>query len=104
MVTCHRCRGRPGEVVVEHLSQRSVIGYPGVNKSLVEALNRTAIHFVVLPVAAVHLDDSGFVTVGIGVCGGATECLRPVCSEALDMQRVEAVAEGVADHVVGHYP
>jgi len=35
---------------------------------------------------------------------GAAERLRPVCSEALDMLRVEAVAEGMADHVVGHYP
>jgi hypothetical protein len=89
---------------VQHLSQCSVIGQPDVNESLVEARNRTAIHFAVLPVAAVHLDDSGFVTIGIGVCGGASEGLRPVCSEALDMLRVEAVAEGMADHVVGHYP
>src|SRR5215472_16584592 len=104
MVTCHRCRGRPGEVVVEHPSQSSVIGESGVNQSLVEASDRTAIHFVVLPVAAVHLDDSGFVTLGIGVCTGATECLRPVCSEALDMLRMETVAEGMTDHLVGHYP
>jgi hypothetical protein len=89
---------------VEHSSQRRVIDQSGVNKSLVEARNRTAIHFVVRPVAAVHLDDSGFVTQGIGICGWATECLRPVGSEALDVLRVEAVAEGMADHVVGHYP
>ena len=88
---------------MEHLSQHSIIGKSGVNKSLVEAHNRTAIHLVVRPVAAVYLDDTGFVTKGIGVGGRATECLRPVCSEALDMLRVEAVAEGMADHVVGHY-
>jgi len=38
-----------------------------VDKSLVEASNRTAIHLVVLPAAAVHLEGCGFVTMGIGV-------------------------------------
>jgi hypothetical protein len=89
---------------VEHLSQSSVVAYSGVDKSLVEASNRTTIHFVVLPVAAVYLDDSGFVTIGTGVCAGAAECFRPVCSKALDMLRVEAVAEGMAYHLVRHYP
>jgi hypothetical protein len=89
---------------VEHLSERSVVGESGVDKSLVEARNRTAIHFVMLPVAAVHLHDCGLVTIGIGVCGGATECLGPVGSQALDMLRVETVAEGMADHLVGHDP
>jgi len=85
------------------LSQ-SGVGYSGVDQSLVKAGNRTAIHFVVLAVAAVHPDDGGFVAIGVGVCAGAAECLRPVCSEALDMLRVEAVAEGMAHLVVGHYP
>ena len=89
---------------MEHLSQSSVVGQSGINKSLVEAGNRTTIHFVVYPVAAVHPYDGGLVTIGIGVRPGATKCLRPVCGEALDVLRVEAVAERMADHFVGHYP
>ena len=56
------------------------------------------------PVAAVHLDDGGLVTIGVGIRAGATECLGPVSSESLDMLGVEAVAERMADHVVGHHP
>jgi len=58
----------------------------------------------VLSVAAVHLDNGGLVTIGIGIRAGATECLGPVSAESLDMLGVEAVAEGMADHVVGHHP
>src|ERR1700674_5388749 len=71
---------------------------------MVEASNRTAIHFVVLPVAAVHLDDGGLVTIGLGIFAGTTECLGPVSGESLDMLGVEAVAERMADHVVSHHP
>src|SRR4029077_3805329 len=71
---------------------------------MVEAGNRAAIHFVVLPVAAVHLDDGGLVTIEVGIRAGATECLGPVSGESLDMLGVEAVAERMADHVVGHHP
>src|SRR5271170_3824182 len=71
---------------------------------MIEAGNRAAIHFVVFSVAAVHLDYGGFVTIGVGIHAGATECLRPVSGESLDMLGVEAVAEGMADQVVGHHP
>src|SRR5260370_21143744 len=71
---------------------------------MVEAGNRAAIHFVVISVAAVHLDDGGLVTIGVGIRAGATECLGPVSSEALDMLRMEAVAEGMGYRVVGHHP
>src|SRR6516225_8695003 len=55
-------------------------------------------------VPAVHLDDRGLVTIGIGIRGRATECLSPVSGESLDMLGVEAVAERVGDYVVGHHP
>jgi ornithine cyclodeaminase/alanine dehydrogenase-like protein (mu-crystallin family) len=58
----------------------------------------------VLPVAAVHLDDRGLVTIGVGIRAGATECLGQVSGESLDMLGVEAVAERMADHVVSHHP
>jgi hypothetical protein len=52
----------------------------------------------------VHLDDGGLVTVGIGIRGRATERLSPVSGESLNMVGVEAVAERMGDHVVGHHP
>jgi hypothetical protein len=104
VVTGHRRCGRPSEVVVQHLSQRTVVSYSDICKSLVEAGNGSAIHFVVLPIAAVHLDDGGLVTIGVGIRAGASECLGPVSGESLDMLWVEPVAERMADHVVGHHP
>jgi hypothetical protein len=89
---------------MQHLSQRTVLGYSDIDQSLVETGNGTAIHFVVLAVAAVHLDDGGLVTIGIGIRAGATKCLGPVSGESLDMLGVEAVAEGMSDYVIGHHP
>src|ERR1035438_8968420 len=57
-----------------------------------------------LSVPAVHLDDGGLVTIGIGIRGRAAECLGPVSGESLYMLEVEAVAERMGDHVVSHHP
>src|SRR5258708_20883614 len=97
-------RGGPGEVVVEGVLQSAAVGESDIGQSLVEAGNRAAIDFIVLPVSAVHLDDGGLVTIGIGICGRATECLSPVSGESLDMLGIEAVAERMGDLVVGHHP
>ena len=104
MIAGHCCRGGPGEVIVEHLSQRRIVCQPDIDKRLIETHDRTAIHFIVLPVTAVHLDDGGLVTTIGGVCAGAAERLSPVSGEPLDMLRVETVTEGMANHSVGHDP
>jgi hypothetical protein len=52
----------------------------------------------------VHLDDSGLVTVQIGIRGWTAECLSPVGGESFDMLRVEPMAERMGDHVVSHHP
>jgi hypothetical protein len=67
-------------------------------------MNRTLIHLFMLAIAAMHPDDCRLVTVGFGVGTRAAERLGPVSGQSLDMLRVEAVAEGMVDHVVGHYP
>jgi hypothetical protein len=103
MVASHRCRGGPREVVVQHLSQNSFAGKSHIGQSLVETSNRPAIHFLVLSVSAVHLDDGGFFAVGIGIRSWSTERLSPVSCKPLDMLGVEAVAEGMGDHLVGHH-
>jgi hypothetical protein len=86
------------------LSQRRVTGQSDVNQSLVEANDGAAIHFIVLPIAAVNLDDGGFVTIEIGIHAGSTECLGPIRGKTLDMLRMETVAERMADYFVRHHP
>ena len=55
-------------------------------------------------IPAVHLDDGGLVTIGIGIRSRATERLGPVSGKSLNMLRVEAVAERMGDNLVGHHP
>ena len=80
VVAGHRCRGRPSEVVVQHLSERTVLGYSDINQSLVGASDRAAIHFVVLPISAVHPNDAGLVTIGVGIRARSPEGLSPISS------------------------
>ena len=54
------------------MSQRTAFVKSDIDQSLVEAGNGTAVHFVVLSVAAVHLDNRGLVTVGVGIRAGTT--------------------------------
>jgi hypothetical protein len=63
---------------VQHFSQSTVVSQSDIAESLVEAGNRTAIHFIVLPVPAVHPDDGRLVTTGNRIRGRATEGLGPV--------------------------
>ena len=44
-----------------------------IGQSLVETGDRAAIHFIVLSVPADHLDDGGFLTIGIGIRGLAAD-------------------------------
>jgi hypothetical protein len=88
---------------VQHLSQRTIVGKSDIDQGLIETGNGTAIHFFVLAVTAVHLDDGGLVTIRAGIRAGATECLGPVSRESLDMLGVKAVAERMADHLVGQH-
>ena len=104
MVARHRCRGRPREVVVQHLLQSAVAGQSDIREGLIEAGNRTAIHFVVLAISAVHFHDAGLVTIGIGIRAGAAERLGPVGGKPLHMLGVEAVAECMGNHFVSHHP
>jgi hypothetical protein len=89
---------------MQYLSQSIVFGKSDIGQSLVEAGDRATIHFIVFSVPTVHLDDGGFVAVGVGVRGRATESLGPVCGETFRVLRVEAVAERMGDDLVGHDP
>src|SRR5579872_4769696 len=67
VIARHGCRGRPGEVVVQDLPQRIIAGQADIGERLIEAGDGTAIHFRMLSVPAVHPDDGGLVTTGIGI-------------------------------------
>jgi len=58
---------------MEHLTQRSVVCESDIRKSLVEAINCTTIHFLVLSVTAMHLDDCRLVAIELGVRAGTAE-------------------------------
>lgn len=66
---------------------------------MVEASDHTAIHFFMLSVPAVHLDDNSLVTIGIGIHGRTAECLSPISGEALAMLWVKPMAERMGHHV-----
>src|SRR5262249_14132949 len=104
VIAGHGCRCCPSEVVMQHLSQRRVVGHSGISQSLVEASDGAAIHLVVHPVAAVDSDDGGLVAIELGIHARSTERLGPIRGETLDMLGVETVAERMADDFVGHHP
>jgi hypothetical protein len=75
VVAGHRRRSCPSEVVVQDLSQCTVVGWSEISQNPVEASYRALIHFVMLPVAAVHPGDGGLVTIAVGILAWSTECL-----------------------------
>ena len=96
----HRGCGCPREVIVQHASQPLVGGEPGVLQGLIETGDRSLVHFLVRPVAAVNPHDGRLIAVLVGVRCWPTECLRPIRSEALGVLRVESVAERMANYFV----
>jgi hypothetical protein len=71
---------------------------------LVEAGDRALVHLFVRAVAAVDAHDRRLGAVALGVGAWSAESLGPVGGQALAVAGVEAVAEGVADDLVGHHP
>ena len=96
----HRGRGRPREVIVQHLSELLVGGKPDIFQRLIETRDRPLVHLLVQPVATMNPHDRGFITVAIGVCRWPTECFGPVRGKALGVLWVESVAERVTHHFV----
>src|SRR5262249_25560615 len=100
LVTRHRGRRGPREVIMEHAPKPLVVGKADVFEPLVETRNSPLIHLFVWPVAAVNPHDRGLIAVPVGVCRGSSECLCPVRGKALSVLRVVSVAERMADHFV----
>jgi hypothetical protein len=71
VVTSHRGRRRPREVVVQHMSEPLVITKTGIDERLIEAGNRPAVHLLVLAVAAMDPHNQGLVAILLrSVCAG----------------------------------
>ena len=88
---------------MQHLPQW-FLGEAHVFQRLVETGDRALIHLLVRAVAAVDPHDRCFVAVAFGVDGRSAERFGPIGSEPLAVLGVKAVAEGVADDLVGHDP
>jgi hypothetical protein len=89
---------------VQHLAQPLVRAQADVVQGLVEAGDSPSVHLVVHPVAAVDAHDQRLVPERPGVRRRSSQRLGPVRGQPLGVPGVEAVAERVADHLVGHHP
>ena len=100
VVSRHRSRGGPREVIVQHAPQALVAREADIFQRLIETSNCPLVHLLVRPVAAVNPHDRGIITVLVGVGRWPTERLRPVRGKALCVLRVITVAERMANHFV----
>src|ERR1041385_2748707 len=100
MVTRHRGRRTPCEVIVQHAPEPLVAGEADIFQRLIETSDRPLVHLLVQPVAAVNSHDRGLITVLVRIRRWPTECLGPVRGKALAVLRVVSVAERMANHFV----
>src|SRR5262245_34428275 len=100
VVTRHRGRGGPCEVIMQHALEPLVAGKADIFQRLIETSDRPLIHLLVRPIAAVNPHDRGLITVPLGVRRWSTKRLRPVRGKALGVLRVQSVAERMANDFV----
>jgi len=104
MVTIHRGRGGPREVIVQHASDSLVAGKVDIFERLIETGDRPLVHVFMRAVAAVNAHDRRLITELVGVPCWPAERLRPVRSKALSVLRMVSVAERMANHFVLEHP
>ncbi len=85
---------------MQHLPQFIVTGQPNIGQCLIEAGDRAAVHFFMLPIPTMHSDNGGLITMGACVCSWSTKRLGKVCREPFCVLKVEAVTEGMCYHRV----
>src|SRR5262249_42267680 len=88
VVTRHRGRGGPREVIVQHTTEPLVTGEADILQRLIETSDRPLIHLLVQSVAAVNPHHRGLIPVPVGVGRWPTECLLPVGGKTLGVLRV----------------
>src|SRR5262245_21910581 len=100
VVTRHRGRGGPREIIMQRASEPFVAGNTDIFQRLIETGDCPLVHLLVRTVAAVNPHNRGLITVPIGVRRWPTKCLRPVRGKALGVLRVESAAERMANYLV----
>jgi hypothetical protein len=65
VVSGHRGHGRPGEVVVQHLSEPVVDGEADIDQCSIEAGDPSTVHLLMRTVAAIHPHNRGLVAVAV---------------------------------------
>ena len=84
VVSGDRGQGRPGEVVVQHLSEPVVAGETDVDQCLIKAGDRTTVHLLVRTVAAMQPHLRGLVAVamtpGVRRLGASSRLARRVAA------------------------
>jgi len=84
VVSGDRGQGRPGEVVVQHLSEPLVAGETDVDQCLIKAGDRTTVHLLVRTVAAMQPHLRGLVAVamtpGVRRLGASSRLARRVAA------------------------
>ena len=63
MVSGHRAKGCPSEIVVQHIAETWLGIKADLGQRLIEAGDGPTIHLCMLAVAAVHPDNAGFVAI-----------------------------------------
>src|SRR6185503_2208480 len=104
VVTRHRGRGCPREVIVQDAPEPFVTVKSGVLQSLIETGDRSLVHLLVRTVATVDPHDGSLITVLFGVGCWPTERLGPVRRKTLGVLWMESMAERMADDFVLQHP
>ena len=81
-----------------------VFGRLNIGQCQVETGDRAAVHLLVFAIATVDPHDVALVAVRVGLGRRTTQRLCPIRGEPLGVVRTKAVAERVADLLVGHHP
>src|ERR1044071_6470370 len=81
VVTRHRGRVCPREVIVQHASEPVVAAKSDIQQRLIETSDRSLVHLLVRPVAAVNPHHGRLIAVAVGVYCWPTERLGPVRGE-----------------------
>src|SRR6185503_6567743 len=100
----HRGGSCPRELIVQDASEPLVSIQSGILQGLIETGDRSLVHLLVQPVAAVSPHDGALISVLVGVHCWPTECLSPVRGQALCVLRVITMAERMANHFILQHP
>ena len=89
---------------MQHASEPVVAVKLRILQRLIETRDRSLVHLLVRPIAAVNPHDGRLITVPVGVGCWSTQRLRPVRGKSFGVLGVVPVAERMANHFVLEHP